>query len=1020
MARMKIFNTLEEEAFESPPVFNSAERKQFFSLPVMLKDSMVDLRTPTNKVCFLVAAGYFKARRRFFGKQFRQTDIEYAALQIGVNQADIRVEAFSKETCSRHQRVILNYFGCSPFNKAAKIITASEIAALIPVQYRPKLVLLEIIQILTRQKIEIPSYNVLAGLIVTAINRHRRELSAIVAAGLSKKQRASLDALLEKEPDNGTSESWRYRLTLLKRPFQSTRPIKIRANLADLDTLQTLYLDLKPVVQRLDLSYECTRYYAYSVIKAQIPQVSRRADDDRLLHLIAFVAYQTFKLNDTLIDTLLSAVQAAVNSAVKAQKEAYFQERKQRSQSLSGLADKLRQSIRDTLSSIRHIVANTQLHDSQKVALIDAVVNTENTTASVEMQIDEFKKNVTKLQQGQDYFTLLESHSLKLQHRVADIVRQMQFAPNRSWPTLWTALRHYQHKDGNVDKSAPIDFLSAEQRAALTSTDGKFRVSLYKALLYVGIADAIKSGALNLEHSGKYRALDEYLIPKADWDAHRAEYLHRAQLEEFADCKATLKALDQALDAGYQETNQNLKSGKNPYLTVRANGTFHVKTPKQEEVECISLGTFFPERKYISMQEMLATVDQATNFLDEFEHWQVKYQRAKPAKKLFLAGIIGFGCDIGHRKLAQISKQIDEGELDNTVNWYFSLQNVQDANDRILRLMDRMNLPNIYRQNSDMLHTSSDGQKFEVAVDSLNANYSFKYLGKDKGVSVVTFIDMRDFMWHSTVISSSEKEAAYVIDGLMHNDVIRSDIHSTDTHGYSEVISGATHLLHFGFAPRIKGLGRQKLYAFKHRRHYQEQGHVLLPHHCIREALIEDQWDEILRFIATIRLKITTASQLFKRLNSYSRQHPLYRALKEFGKITKTLFILKYCDDLQLRQAIEKQLNKGEGANKFSKAISFGHSHEFIQGEKEDQEIAEACRRLIKNAIVCWNYLYLSRVLAEEKNEKHRAALIEAIRNGSVATWAHFNLHGEFDFSDERMVDSMDLTPPKNPGLELG
>ena len=86
-----------------------------------------------------------------------------------------------------------------------------------------------------------------------------------------------------------------------------------------------------------------------------------------------------------------------------------------------------------------------------------------------------------------------------------------------------------------------------------------------------------------------------------------------------------------------------------------------MSTPKQEEVECLSLGTFFPERKYISMQEMLATVDQATNFLDEFEHWQVKYQRAKPAKKLFLAGIIGFGCDIGHRKLAQISKQIDEG-----------------------------------------------------------------------------------------------------------------------------------------------------------------------------------------------------------------------------------------------------------------------------------------------------------------------------------------------------------------------
>ena len=100
--------------------------------------------------------------------------------------------------------------------------------------------------------------------------------------------------------------------------------------------------------------------------------------------------------------------------------------------------------------------------------------------------------------------------------------------------------------------------------------------------------------------------------------------------------------------------------------------------------------------------------------------------------------------------------------------------------------------------------------------------------------------------------------------------------------------------------------------------------------------------------------------------------------------------------------------------------MSFGHSHEFIQSEKEDQEIAEACRRLIKNAIVCWNYLYLSRELATEKNDDRRVPLLEAIRNGSVATWAHFNMHGEFDFSDDRMVDSMGLALPKNPVLERG
>jgi len=170
--------------------------------------------------------------------------------------------------------------------------------------------------------------------------------------------------LLEKEPSNGTEEGWRYRLTLLKKSYQSTRPAKIRANLADLDTVQTLYLDLMPVVQRLNLSYESIRYYAYSVIKAQIPQVSRRADEDRFLHLIAFIVYQTFKLNDLLIDTLLSAVQAAVNAAEKEQKEVYFRERDQRNQSFATLVEQFRQNVQETLSAIRTIVADAKLNDS--------------------------------------------------------------------------------------------------------------------------------------------------------------------------------------------------------------------------------------------------------------------------------------------------------------------------------------------------------------------------------------------------------------------------------------------------------------------------------------------------------------------------------------------------------------------------------------------------------------------------------------------------------------------------------
>lgn len=83
--------------------------------------------------------------------------------------------------------------------------------------------------------------------------------------------------------------------------------------------------------------------------------------------------------------------------------------------------------------------------------------------------------------------------------------------------------------------------------------------------------------------------------------------------------------------------------------------------------------------------------------------------------------------------MARISTQILETELEHTVNWFFSVENTHAANDRVLRLMDRLELPNCYRRSPEVLHTSSDGQKFEVRADSLNANYSFKYFGKGRG-----------------------------------------------------------------------------------------------------------------------------------------------------------------------------------------------------------------------------------------------------------------------------------------------
>ena len=123
---------------------------------------------------------------------------------------------------------------------------------------------------------------------------------------------------------------------------------------------------------------------------------------------------------------------------------------------------------------------------------------------------------------------------------------------------------------------------------------------------------------------------------------------------------------------------------------------------------------------------------------------------------------------------------------------------------------------------------------------------------------------------------------------------------------------------------------------------------------------------------------------------------------------------LRYIDDLELRQAIEKQLNKVELANKFTRAVAVGNPREFTQAEKEEQEIAESCNRLIKNCIICWNYLYLTHKLARTTDTQSRENLMHFIATHSPVAWAHINLLGEYDFSDEKLQDSIGILPLKS------
>jgi len=996
--------------FDNPPVFNSGERKRFFNFPNSLKEKSEALRKPSTKVGFLLACGYFKAAKKFFRPEdFHQNDIVYVARILNLQSKQFSPEHYVQSTRQWHQEIILEFYGYRRFDETALQIIEHEISSMMRSQLKPKLIFWRCIDILIRERVQILPYFQLSELILKAVNQRRKELTAVIRRELSAEAKLLLDGLFAQEADTPYA---RYKLTLLKKLSQSTKPAQIKERAYDLLYISELYDNLKPLIPVLGLGYEGIRYFANAVIKSDIFQLNQRREEDRYVHVVAFITHQYYRLQDNLVDTLLIAVKSFENGAKRDHKEWCYEQRKTQHQSLKTLASSVDEKVFGFVRQIRDIIDNDDT-DAGKLALIKDLLETNQTSFSdVEREWHDFKNGFDSGADDPRYYDILEERSLRLQNRVSLILKSLNFQYEAGAQSITDAIEYFRKNNGLIRNNAPINFLEdAEQKSV--AGNGIFRTSLYKVLLFIHVAGAIKSGQINLEHSYKYRSLDEYLIARSRWDAEKKDLLHRAELESFEYCKPVIKQLGHALSVQYKNTNDHIQNNDNPHFKTRVSNNFTIATPKQEDGATDLLKPYFPDHHFVPLPEILSTVNAHTDFLQEFQHWQQRYAKGRTDDRILYAGIIGLGCAIGIPKMSRISKLINESALQHAVNWYFSLENIRSANDCIVRFLDRMELPNIYRKNQNSLHTASDGQKFEVKTDSLNANYSFKYFGKGQGVTANTFIDERNLLWHSLVFSASERESAYVIDGLMHNDVIKSDIHSTDTHGYSEAIFSTTHLLGFSYAPRIKNLKKQTLYICKSGKLDHQPTWAVQPTKYVNEALIEECWDDILRLVTTIKLKETSASDIFRRLNSYSKQHKLYQALKSFGQIIKSDFILRYIDDVELRQAIEKQLNKVELANRFTRAIAVGNPREFTQGDKEEQEIAESCNRLIKNAIICWNYLYLSQKLKGMDSPDQKDKLLSAISSHSPMSWAHTNLLGEYDFSDEKLKDTAGIRLPK-------
>jgi len=134
---------------------------------------------------------------------------------------------------------------------------------------------------------------------------------------------------------------------------------------------------------------------------------------------------------------------------------------------------------------------------------------------------------------------------------------------------------------------------------------------------------------------------------------------------------------------------------------------------------------------------------------------------------------------------------------------------------------------------------------------------------------------------------------------------------------------------------------------------------------------------------------------MLRKLGSYPRQNGLAIALRELGRIERTLFALDWMQNVELRRRVQVGLNKGEAKNALARAVFLNRLGELRDRSYENQRYRASGLNLVVSAIILWNTVYMERAV-QALREDGRDIDETLLRHLSPLGWEHINLTGDY------------------------
>jgi len=539
-----------------------------------------------------------------------------------------------------------------------------------------------------------------------------------------------------------------------------------------------------------------------------------------------------------------------------------------------------------------------------------------------------------------------------------------------------------------VPIGAPTAFIKPHW-AKLVLTDAGIDRRYYELCALSELKNALRTGDVWGQGSRQFKDFDEYLVPAEKFAKLKAS--SELPLAVAADCDQYLHDRLLLLEQHLAVVNRMAADDELPDAIITASGLkitpLDATVPDAAQTLIDQTAALLP---HVKITKLLMEVDEWTGFTRHFVH--LKSSDTAKDKKLLLTTILADGINLGLTKMAESCPGTTYAKLSWLQAWHIHDETYSTALAELVNAQFRQPFAENW---GDGTTSSSDGQRFKAGSKAESTGHVNPKYGAEPGRLFYTHISDQYAPFHIKVVNVGVRDSTYVLDGLLyHESDLRIEEHYTDTAGFTDHVFGLMHLLGFRFAPRIRDLGDTKLFIPKGEASYDALKPMISSDKLNIKA-IRTHWDEILRLATSIKQGTVTASLMLRKLGSYPRQNGLAVALREPGRIERTLFILDWLQSVELRQRVHAGLNKGEARNALARAVFFYRLGEIRDRSFEQQRYRASGLNLVTAAIVLWNTVYLERAAGALRSHGHSVD-DTLLRYLSPLGWEHINLTDDY------------------------